>query len=264
MYTEKEYKRAVSQVEEKPKGKLVQRFQIEDNRQGSARGTLRIPYMDTAASLIQRKDPVEDAVLSDTNVKEAIDTAMDKIKDKISKWAKKNKNVKKKLNGCVGRDAWVYRGFFGRKDTLQKCIDKWDSNWTIEQTCGLLLDLGNALRHFCQTHEPEENKKTMTDIMKGSRKTEHKVDRQSRWALEFVPAGTKLQSGVSATTGNLLRVIRELDVNTIDEIESIMVGVIKYWKNGSWIKWLLGQFHTAAEVWSAYTYYLERFYFREE
>ena len=208
----------------------------------------------------QRKDdPVEKAVLNDdelVGVKADVDAAMKKIKDKIVSWAKESNDVAKKLQS-TGRDAWVYAGFFKRNNTLKQHLENWDESWSLENTCGLLLDLGNTLRRLCTEG------KVMNDTMKGSRSSDHGLDKTSTWAKDFVPEESKLQSGVSATTGNLLRTLRELDVTSNDEIEALMIGVVKFWRDGSWIKWIRGEFHTAAEVWAAYTYHLEEYVMKD-
>jgi len=93
----------------------------------------------------------------------------------------------------------------------------------------------------------------MNNAMKGSR-LKGKANKNSQW-VEDLPGNTQLKSGVSATTGNLLLLMEWLNVNTPQEIEAIMNGLVKYWENST-IKQLRGQFHTAAEVWATYNYYL--------
>lgn len=205
---------------------------------------------------IQKEDLVEKIVLEEEDlgeVKKDIDIAMEYIKDKIMSWAEESQLVANKL-ASKGRDAWVYAGFFSRNKTLHQHLEGWNNTWSIEKSCGLLLDLGNALRSLCQQQT------IMNSTMKESRKEGHEIDRSSDWAKDYVPTGAKLQSGASATTGNLLRILHHLELKNIDQIEAIMIGVIKYWRDGSIIKWLRGEFHTASEVWAVYMYYVEEYY----
>jgi len=207
-------------------------------------------------AIVQFDDSVESIVLDDEpmgDVKEDVDIAMEKVIARIKAWARESEAVGAQLEN-IGRDAWVYRGFFKRNQTLMQHVDAWSDKWSVKKTCGLLLDLGNALRRLC----PDEDRVVMNDVMADSRGDNHAVDPDSQWATEFNSGGAKVQSGVSATTGNLLRTLRHLDVTTTNEIEAIMIGVVKYWKDGSLIKRIRGEFHTASEVWAAYMYHLEK------
>ncbi|MDM8255367.1 hypothetical protein [Phocaeicola barnesiae] len=255
MYDKKQHEVKKSHVFSERKN--TQRFCLKDTE---IVGEKYVPYRKNISTfIIQRQDPIEEAILKDTDydeIKSNINKAMEKIKKIIKNWANQDSHIKRKLNETVGRDVWVYRGFFHRHDTLMKCLEDWDESWSFIQTCGLLLDLGNNLRHFKIIKGEGSPPPIMNQEMKESRLNGNKINRDSKWAKDL-PEGTKLQSGVSATTGNLLNLLKKINKLNIEEIESIIVGVISYWKNGSWIKWITGSFHTATEVWSAYTYYLE-------
>ena len=262
MYDKKQHEVKKSHVFSERKN--TQRFCLKDTE---IVGEKYVPYRKNISTfIIQRQDPIEEAILKDTDydeIKSNINKAMKKIKEIIKNWANQNSHIKRKLNETVGRDVWVYRGFFHRHDTLMKCLEDWDESWSFIQTCGLLLDLGNNLRHFKIIKGEGSPPPIMNQEMKESRLNGNKINRDSKWAKDL-PEGTKLQSGVSATTGNLLNLLKKINELNIEEIESIIVGVISYWKNGSWIKWITGSFHTATEVWSAYTYYLETVHFSEK
>lgn len=262
MYDKKQHEVKKSHVFSERKN--TQRFCLKDTE---IVGEKYVPYRKNISTfIIQRQDPIEEAILKDTDydeIKSNINKAMEKIKEIIKNWANQNSHIKRKLNETVGRDVWVYRGFFHRHDTLMKCLEDWDESWSFIQTCGLLLDLGNNLRHFKIIKGEGSPPPIMNQEMKESRLNGNKINRDSKWAKDL-PEGTKLQSGVSATTGNLLNLLKKINELNIEEIESIIVGVISYWKNGSWIKWITGSFHTATEVWSAYTYYLETVHFSEK
>lgn len=259
MYDKKQHEVKKSHVFSERKN--TQRFCLKDTE---IVGEKYVPYRKNISTfIIQRQDPIEEAILKDTDydeIKSNINKAMGKIIKIIKDWAGKDSYIIKMLNKTVGRDVWVYRGFFHRHDTLMKCLEDWDESWSFIQTCGLLLDLGNNLRRSQIIKGEGSTPEIMNQEMKESRLNGHKINRDSKWAKDL-PEGTKLQSGVSATTGNLLNLLKKINELNIEEIESIIVGVISYWKNGSWIKWITGSFHTATEVWSAYTYYLETVHF---
>lgn len=204
------------------------------------------------AGVVQRiPDPVEHIVMEEeiAQVKVDVDNAMTRLRDEVLE----NEVMVHRLRGRTGRDAWVYAGFFERSQSLLQILNSWSQQWTIENTCGLLLDLGLALRNLC-----EEMIIMNGELNNGRVHGEHRVDRESDWALQDVPAGAAMQAGPSATSGQLLRLLHHFrnQIN-IREIEAIMIGVVKYWKDGSFIKRLLGHYHTAVEVWSVYMYYLE-------
>jgi len=207
------------------------------------------------------KDPVETTVLDEDKVglKKDIDSAMQKIKDKIIKEAKKSSEISKSLKGS-GRDWMIYAPWSSWLNGMFDLLSSWSNSWKIEDTAGLLLDIGGALRKV--TSEVDTGKEIMNDYMAESRTKNKKINKKSKWNKNL-PKNTRVQAGVSATTGNLLSLLRYLDVNTVLEIEGLMNGVILYWKNSK-VKKALGQFHTAAEVWTAYTFHLEKYGKNEE
>lgn len=237
---------------------LVQRYKIDEECLNVPLGLKNVKVDN---SLVQCADPVEDTVIPKNliSVKADVDAAMEKIKGGIFRWANENGQVKKGLDK-LGRDAWVYAPS-NKGESFKELLSKWNSTWSLENTCGLLLDLGNALRTFTGIEV-----KVMNDYMKNSRtKDGHKADKRSDWVKEL-PKGAKVMSGVSATTGNLLKTLvylsEKIELNLI-EVEAIIIGAIKYWKFSSWFnyrhweKWLTGSYHTPSEVWSVYMYYLE-------
>jgi len=63
--------------------------------------------------------------------------------------------------------------------------------------------------------------------------------------------GAAFKSGISASTNNLLRLLRTVELITPNEIESIVKGAILYWDTNI-AKQLTGDFHTGTEVWVVY------------
>ena len=206
--------------------------------------------------IIQKKDdPIKSEALTSRDLKKVkydVDFAMDKILAKLKVLNLDNPAIKTALSK-IGRDAWVYAGILKKNDPLITHINNWSEEWSLENTCGLLLDIGNSVREYF----PITTK--MDKTMKGSRGNNHKVNKQSDW-VKNLPTGSEVQAGVSATTHNLIRTLLGLKATEWGEIEAIMVGVVKYWKDGSVIKSLKGEFHTSAEVWSAYQHQLFSWY----
>lgn len=202
------------------------------------------------------KDPIETAVLDKNSIslKTDIDSAMKKIKVKIISEAQKSVEISNSLKSS-GRDWMVYAPWSSWWSGMLDLLSSWDESWKIEDTAGLLLDIGGALRRV--TSKVSTGKKIMNEYMKQSRTPSKKINKKSDWNKDL-PKNTRVQAGVSATTGNLLSLLRYFDVNTVVEIEALMNGVILYWKNSK-VKQALGQFHTAAEVWTAYTFHLEQY-----
>lgn len=213
--------------------------------------------VDLQRSFYVQRDPIEDTVMdTDTeSLKSDIDTAMGKIKKKILEITKESDKAKKSLEKS-GRDWMVYAPLASWKYNMLGLLENWDTSWSLEDTSGLLLDIGIAMKGLADEGK-ESKEKIMNDYMSQTRNSSKKVDKGSEWAKD-IPEGTQMQAGVSATTGNLLKTLRWLNVNGLEEIEAIMNGIIKYWKNSK-LKQALGQYHTAAEVWTAYTYHLEKY-----
>ncbi|MDE7297714.1 MAG: hypothetical protein K2N94_02650 [Lachnospiraceae bacterium] len=215
-------------------------------------GTEKAREPERTAKIVQcDPDPVERIALEGDmqETTEQVNAAMRTLKARIQA----NAAMSWRLREKTGRDAWVYAGFFRKNDKLSQILQDWDETWSLQRTCGLLLDLGLALRSLC---EPMEimNKR----LERGRDKESHRVNRGSVWARKYVPEYAKLQSGPSATTGQLLRLLNQFrDAIDLTQIQAIMTGVVDYWKNGSLIKWILGDYHTAVEVWAVYMWYLK-------
>lgn len=218
--------------------------------------------VDLQKSFYVQRDSIEDTVMdTDTeSLKKDLDTAMGKIKKKILEITKESDKAKKSLEKS-GRDWMVYAPLASWKSNMLGLLKNWDTSWSIEETSGLLLDIGIAMKSLADEGK-ESKEKIMNDYMGKTRTSSKKVNKDSQWAKDM-PEGTQMQAGVSATTGNLLKTLRWLNVNGPEEIEAIMNGIIKYWKNSK-LKWALGQYHTAAEVWTAYTYHLEKYVLKTE
>ena len=160
---------------------------------------------------------------------------------------------KERPQNPLGRCAALY-DFFNRNKSLWDIVRGWNPTWNFKNTCGLLLDLGLALRGTFLSKEFAPD--IMSATMVGGRDpATHRVNGKSGWAQFMSQNGLLLQCGPSATTGQLLKVLHAMRIS-FDKIESILTGVIHYWNDGI-IERIRGEYHTAAEVWSAYSYYLE-------
>lgn len=215
--------------------------------------------------VIQREgDPIVNTLLVPHEIELAkigVNQVMPKLIAAIRRWAETNSSINTILSS-PGRDAVVYAE---RGESLVKCINRWADTWSIEQTVGLLLDLGLNLRK--QTAEADFiNPLMATGRSANPDPHEKKCEiAGSLWA-SYLPEDTEVQAGVSATTSCLLRTLKHLSTNvyiSLFEIESIVLGAILYWdgkREGSNLKMTkerrdLGLFHTASEVWSVYTQY---------
>lgn len=218
-------------------------------------------------SIIQRNgDPIADALLIPREIELAqigVNRAMPKLIRAIRKWSETNNAINQAISKS-GRDAAVYAT---EGATLNNLISQWNSHWSIEQTVGLLLDLGLFLRRFTE-EVPLINPVMATGRSSQKEAAAKKMEVSgSLWAT-YLPPGAEVQAGVSATTACLLRTLKHLYTEfsdevkiTLFEIESIVLGAILYWdgkRAGSGLKMTeerreRGLFHTASEVWSVYT-----------
>ncbi|MGI2112290.1 hypothetical protein ACRN9G_01655 [Shewanella frigidimarina] len=234
---------------------LARKHATEPRQSIQRKGSSRQNYVQR---VIQRngKDVIESTILDQNTeaVKADVDFAMSKIKFAVIKLSVESVEVANALKNS-GRDWIVYAPLISWFYGIGGLIIKWNNTWPLEDTAGLLIDLGIALRKI--STQGQQAQFLMNAYMKASRQSNKKIDKTSEWATDL-PEHTAMQAGVSASTANLLKMIRMLDVNTPREIEAIMNGVIIYWKNSN-IKQALGQYHTAAEVWAAYTYHLEEY-----
>lgn len=221
-------------------------------------------------STAKELDPFAATVLlcyDDAEVTRDVNSAMKKIKAFVEEWGAGNKKVAEALEGAP-REAYFYNN--EHKDrSLKWHLEQWDDSWSKERTCALLMDLGLKLKSATDYTEFLDGKKKimLSSVMAESRGEKSKVNTASRWAEEFTPQGTKMQSGVSATTGSFLILLRHLNGRskspeattkiTNTEIESLMVGFAKSWEERPWYVRARGFYHTPAEVWTSYNRHLE-------
>ena len=78
----------------------------------------------------------------------------------------------------------------------------------------------------------------------------------SEWYLNL-PRGASSKAGVSMSTAISLQFMLHIGVSDIKQIEAFVNGLIRYWQN-NFIKRLTSKYHTPAEVWSSYNYFLEK------
>jgi hypothetical protein len=223
----------------------------------------------TVVSTAKELDPFAATVLlcyDDAEVARDVNSAMKKIKAFVEDWGKGNTKVAEALEGAP-REAYFYNN--EHKDrSLKWHLEQWDDSWSKERTCALLMDLGLKLKSATDyTEFLDGKKKIMLSSVMAESRGESKVNTASRWAQEFTPQGTKMQSGVSATTGSFLILLRHLNGRskspeaateiTNTEIESLMVGFAKSWEERPWYVRARGFYHTPAEVWTSYNRHLE-------
>lgn len=200
-------------------------------------------------SLVRQRvtdDPIASVVLDTDSeaVKKDVNSAMTKLKTMILN----NKELLKILDKD-GRDRKIYAPIQSYWKKMDGLLESWDASWSTEDTCGLMLDIGLQLGKGVKTTAPYK----MTKEMETSRRDEGV--KGSNWEQEFIPEGTRTQSGVSATTIRLLKTLSLDSSITALEIEAVMNGVSMYWDH-SIIKKITGEYHTTAEVWATYNNFL--------
>jgi len=204
-------------------------------------------------------DPVAEAAIDKdiAGVERDVIATMKHIKAQIAaenEWAQKARASLK----VSGRDWFVYAPFASWFYYLDKILEGWNESSSMEDTTSLLIDVALALR--AMVSKPDAGPESvMSAEMSASRQKNKRVNMESAWA-RGLPAGARLQSGASATTGLVLQMLRHFKVSQL-QIEAVMNGLYHYWnaKRGPWgpkLKHAMGDFHTAAEIWSVYNYFL--------
>lgn len=196
------------------------------------------------------------AIVTDTDsaaVERDVAAAMTTIKGIFAELAKRNDKTSAAVTNSIdrpGRDKIAYATFTwdGRMSVL---LEKWDTSWSIADTAGLLLDIGLNVKG----QRGGGRGSLMNETLSGSRAKSGTVDTNSDWVTEFLPEGTDVKAGASATTAQLLRMLEEMDI-PLPQVEAILNGVVAFWDG--WKKQASGQFHTAAEVWAVYNEHLEQ------
>lgn len=215
-----------------------------------------------AVAPVPPPDPVVEAVIDKDKaaVKSMVDTTMTKIRLWILREDRNTKAIASALRRS-GRDWFVYAPIQSWISDLGQLLENWSDKWTLEETTGLMIDLSLALRKVV-ADSLGRNDEVMNTLMAASRQKNKSVNRESAWVQEFVPEGAKVQSGASATTGLLLRLLQVADTSP-QGIEAVMNGLYHYWngKDGPWgarLKQLRGEYHTAVEIWGVYMFYLQQ------
>jgi hypothetical protein len=208
-------------------------------------------------------DPLALAVLDEDRA--AVDRDVKSAMRKVRTYLQGDQATMAKLVASEARDLSIYApGMRLMKKSVPDVLQSWDEKWTLEKTSGLLLDLGlNATRPASDAAEPETlARPDLEEGLFNEHLSESKLAaksgslQQSQWVKEFVPAGSKVQAGASATTLRLLELLSRTPGITGPEVEAVMNGITKYWA-GSFIKQVRGEFHTTAEVWASYNHFLE-------
>jgi hypothetical protein len=203
----------------------------------------------------KRKDPIANVSLDDDEkaVKQDVALGMGKVRQVFDEMAKMNNDgVNRFLEEFdeKGRDKMAY-ATFTRKGKMSELLRDWKPSWPIEKTAGLLLDISLTVKDARQ----DRGEELLSDTLEDSRGEHHKVDKDSEWVKKFLPKGTEVKSGASATTAQLLLMLEEMDV-PLPQVEAILNGVIKFWDG--FLKKTSGAYHTAAEVWAVWNEHLEK------
>ncbi|OKH17742.1 hypothetical protein NIES208_07925 [[Limnothrix rosea] IAM M-220] len=226
-----------------------------------------------------KKDPVETTVTQnrDDNVELGhLETIIRTINQKIAdiqqmiddmddlndqaQWQGKLDNL---LAG-VGRDAKHWGS--GSNMTLGDGLRTWSRDWGIARTGGLLADL--AL-HYKYADDLENLSSIFDDDATASALPRHgplaagrksknilgmpRYNKKSAWSKKL-PKHTKKNAGPSATTANVIGMLRAHGINNAI-IEAAMYALQQFWAVKSKKRFEYG-YHTAAEVWGPYNQYL--------
>lgn len=186
--------------------------------------------------------------------------------------------TKKQLEGKNGRDWMVYAPVKSFSNDILGLLESWNvEDWSMEDTIGLLMDIALTTRSL---YEDKEDKYELLskDLLSARGKVRGTVEKDSTWVKDIKGFGVDPKSGLksgpsmsAAYTFLFLRIIQKANEPKPDssqvlednkQMESIANGLVLYWKN-SRLKQYLGQFHTLAEVWGAYTHHLEKHVFKK-
>jgi hypothetical protein len=213
------------------------------------------------------QDPIRQAALDQDweEVKRDVNSAMSKIKGLLI--SADGNHVAISSLKTRGRDQFIYAFFLSLQfNNLDDLLMDWkEETWDIYYTSGLLVDIGLALSRLL----PDKNEaRSIFDQKFGTTRQADKLINRDSDFYKSLPDHTQTQAGVSASTWNVLQAFRYLNMEldmarkapiTPLEIEAVMCGLIHFWDVGNIKRWL-GQFHTAAEVWAAYNFYLETYF----
>lgn len=213
------------------------------------------------------QDPIKKVVVDQDweKVKSDVNSAMTKIKAFLMS-TDSGKYVVISTLQIRGRDQFIYAFFQSiKRYKLADLLISWDENtWDIYYTSGLLLDMGLSLSKLCT--EKQNAMEAFNNLFGTTRQKNKLINHESAF-YKNLPEHVKTNAGVSASTWNVLLTLHYLNIElekaekdkiTLIEVEAIMNGLIYFWTEGNIKQWL-GQFHTAAEVWAAYNFYLEKY-----
>lgn len=223
-----------------------------------------------SAGVIQCKgDVVEDIVLEgfskdEKKLKATLVNCIGKFRSAIARVMESDdEQAKSDLSSEMaedGRDAFFYRRLWWKnKRGLMGDLERWSTSWSVARTGGLLADLGLALKNVEAFTKGKQFDEIMNQdyLQRGSNQVRGRSDETtSPWSEDLAQSGLKGNAGPSSTTTQLLHVVSSIGGFTTDEVESMMVALVKFWKGGTKRKFG-GGFHTAVEVWAPYTGYLE-------
>lgn len=240
-------------------------------------------------ALLPDHDVVEEILWQESedtvSLKQDVNRAMLRLKATLLKWLVTDEKLMQAIideSKIVPRERPLY---FKESPDIFFALNSWDESWTIEKTAGLLLDLGYHMRKklggmevmnaTMKSGRPEMRDKSTTEP-KGfnERRDDPNFESNVRarsWG-QHLPDKSEIRSGISASTGNLLLLLKALDDEidvSFDEVGAIMLSVFRFWNVKPGTKKALdsgldpnnlqfrnekGLFHTATEIWSVYTY----------
>ena len=220
--------------------------------------------------VIQPKgDVVEDIVLEgykkdEKELKANLTNCIQKFRSAVDKAMKSDdQQTKDQITeemSVDGRDAFFYRRLWWKnRRGLLGDLERWEASWSVARTGGLLADLGLALRNVDEFAKGKQFDEIMNKeyLQRGSNQVRGRSDETTTpWSEDLAQSSIKGNAGPSSTTTQLLHVVTGIGGFTTDEVESMMVALVKFWKQGT-KRAFGGGFHTAVEVWAPYTGYLE-------
>jgi hypothetical protein len=228
-------------------------------------GAVAIGAMGSAATKLAYERRTENKIDRDVfiesgesreEIKRDVNSAMRKIQLEFTSGKFKDTKLTEK-----GRDEPVYAlRQWARGTGLGKLIRDWNDSWTLEQTAGLLLDAGSKIKTKPEftSQLPKEKVELLAPVHVAVRDHDKRFKLQGNseeaiWA-RGIESDFRVNAGPSATTATLLNFLSIFPI-TPEEREAIMQAVILFWRGS--VKRTMGDYHTGAEVWMAYTRRLE-------
>ncbi len=213
-----------------------------------------------------RKVDLEELVLDTdkTELKADISKVMKHVKNFVlNDESELARNTREKLAGKYGRDWMVYAPVASFSNDILGLLKSWnEDDWSLEHSIGLLTDVALLTKDLYGGAVED----TLSQPLWDTRGKDHGINKEVPWVKDLNEFGVDvekggLKAGPSLSTAMTLRFLRRIDATDGKTTESVVNGLVLYWKN-SILKRISGQYHTTAEVWAAYSYHLEKHYYK--